>query len=266
MTPSATPSPPQDETSPDSRDGGPLPLWRIGTLGLAFLTLATFLLAPRISQPHPTSQALESSFFSQPSFDPGETAVFHVADSGLDTLFSCTATWVDADPGGETWGLRTHTGTSSPASPRRRRSRATAPAAPSCRLPPRLSRPTRLGRPGVGRHHQWSGERDSRVLTYDELLRRYNAEDIPDVTSTSTVAIPFYFHAQNSYPASAAAGAGDERRRPGGRVGVACGGGEHHRQRRGGQVRRVQGLGRAEGGRSPRRRGTAWCEWTARAT
>ena len=105
MTPPATPSPPQDETSPDARDGGPLPLWRIGALGLAFLASATFLLTYSDLLASPSSQSLEvqSSSFSQPSFDPGETAVFHVTDSSLDTLFSCTATWVDADPGGDEW-------------------------------------------------------------------------------------------------------------------------------------------------------------------
>ncbi len=200
MTPPATPSPPQDETSPDARDGGPLPLWRIGALGLAFLTLATFLLAAPDLSASPNLQA-QSSFFSQPSFDPGETAVFHVADSDLDTLFSCTATWVDADPDGVTWDEYTYWNifTGEPA-PSAFQGHGSGCAFVSASTTPLEDMPDLGGQ-------EWAAT----VNGVETVIAEFYAdgEFAGDaalsiyVTSTSTVAIPFYFHAQNSYAAAA---------------------------------------------------------------
>ena len=202
MTPPATPSPPQDETSPDSRDGGPLPLWRIGTLGLAFLASATFLLTYSDLLASPSSQSLEvQSSFSQQSFDPGETAVFHVTDSGLDALFSCAATWVDADPAGETWDSGTYWNifTGAPA-PSAYQGFDSGCAFVSTSTTPLEEMPS-LG--DQSRAATVDGMETTIAEFYaDDEFAGDAALDI-DVRSTSTVAIPFYFHARNSYPASA---------------------------------------------------------------
>ena len=195
------------------------------------------------------TQTLEAqSSFSQPSFDPGETAVFHVADSGLDTLFSCTATWVDADPGGDDVGRQNtywNIFTGEPA-PSAYQGFDSGCAFVSTSTTPLEDMPD-LGE--QSRAATVNGVETSIAEFYADGEFAGDAALNIDVRSTSTVAIPFYFHAQNSYAGVGAAGTGDERGRPDGRVGGACGGGEHYRQRRGGQVRRVQGLGRAEGGR-----------------
>ena len=201
MTPPATPSPPQDETSPDARDGGPLPLWRIGALGLAFLASATFLLTYSDLLASPSSQSLEvQSSFSQQSFDPGQTAVFHVTDSSLDTLFSCTATWVDADPDGDTWDEYTYwnifTGEPAPS--------AFQGHGSGCAFVSTSTTPLEQT-PGLG-VETWvatvNGE-DTSIWDYS-VEGEYAGEVSFDInlTSTSTIAFPFYFHAQNSYPAS----------------------------------------------------------------
>ncbi len=193
MSPTPTP---QSESSPGSRHGSPLPLLRIGTLGLAFLTLATFLLvAPDLSaSPNPQSS------FSQQSFDPGQTAVFHVTDSDLDTLFSCTATWVDADPDGVTWDLETYwnifTGEPAPS--------AFQGHGSGCAFVSTSTTPLEQT-PGLG-VETWvatvNGE-DTSIWDYS-VEGEYAGEVSFDInlTSTSTIAFPFYFHAQNSYPAS----------------------------------------------------------------
>ena len=203
MTPPATPSPPQDETSPDSRDGGPLPLWRIGTLGLASIALATFLLSSPNLLASPTAQSLQSqSSFSQQSFDPGQTAVFHITDSSLDTLFSCTATWADADPGGETWGFETYWNivTGAPA-PSAYQGRSTGCAFVSTSTTP-LEEFPELDSSWVATVIGQDVDEPSYSVT--DFFESGNALlDIPDLTSTSTIAFPFYFHAQNSYAPAA---------------------------------------------------------------
>ena len=105
MTPPATPSPPQDETSPDSRDGGPLPLWRIGSawprlsrlshLPLNLLRPASFTIIPKLSKsslPSPNNP-------STPARPPSSTLPTPVSTPSS----PAAATWVDADPAGETW-------------------------------------------------------------------------------------------------------------------------------------------------------------------
>ena len=199
MTPPATPSPPQDETSPDARDGGPLPLWRIGALGLAFLASATFLLTYSDLLASPSSQSLEvQSSFSQQSFDPGETAVFHVTDSGLDTLLSCTATWVDADPGDDEW-LASETywnifsGEPAPSAYQGVDSGCAFVSTSTTPLEATLDQQQQAFVNGV----------ETSVEVFDaEGEFTGDATLNIDVRSTSTVKIPFYFHARNSYPAS----------------------------------------------------------------
>ena len=203
MTPPATPPPPQDESSPGSRDGDPLPLWRIGALGLAFLALATFLLISSDLLASPSAQALEvQSSFSQPSFDPDQTAVFHVADSSLDTLFSCAATWVDADPAGVTWFAESTYWNIFSGEP--------APSAfqghgPNCAFVSTSATPLE-DTPDLG------GQPSQAIVNGVETsIEVFEAEgefagDATlniDVKSTSTVEIPFYFHAQNSYAPAA---------------------------------------------------------------
>ena len=202
MNPPATPSPPQDESSPGSRDEGPLPLWRIGTLGLAFLASATFLLISSDLLASPTAQALEVQLsFSQQSFDPGQTAVFHVADSSLDTLFSCAATWVDADPDGVTWDEYTYWNifTGAPA-PSAFQGHGTGCAFVSNSTTPLEDMPDLGGQ-------EWAATVDG----VETVIAEFYADDefagdaalSTSVASTSTVAIPFYFHAQNSYAPAA---------------------------------------------------------------
>ena len=199
MNPPATPSPPQDESSPGSRDEGPLPLWRIGTLGLAFLASATFLLISSDLLASPTAQALEVQLsFSQQSFDPGQTAVFHVADSSLDTIFSCTATWVDADPGGEPWLTgetywNIFSGEPAPSAYQGFNSGCAFVSTSTTPLEATLDQQQAFV-DGVEATIQ-------EFYTEDEYAGDA-ALDI-DVRSTSTVEILFYFHAQNSYSASA---------------------------------------------------------------
>ena len=202
MNPPATPSPPQDESSPGSRDEGPLPLWRIGTLGLAFLASATFLLISSDLLASPTAQALEVQLsFSQQSFDPGQTAVFHVADSSLDTISSCAATWVDADPDGVTWDEYTFWNifTGAPA-PSAFQGHGSGCAFVSTSTTPLEDMPDLGGQ-------EWAATVDG----VETVIAEFYADDefAGDaalsiyVISTSTVAIPFYFHAQNSYTAAA---------------------------------------------------------------
>ena len=199
MNPPATPSPPQDESSPGSRDEGPLPLWRIGALGLAFLASATFLLISSDLLTSPTALALEvQSSFSQQSFDPGQTAVFHVTDSDLDTLFSCTATWVDADPDGDTWDEFTYWNifTGEPA-PSAFQGHGSGCAFVSASTTPLEDVPDLGGQP-------WVATVNGQEYSVTEFYADGDAAlDIPELTSTSTIAFPFYFHAQNSYAASA---------------------------------------------------------------
>ena len=201
MTPPATPSPPQDETSPDSRDGGPLPLWRIGTLGLASIALATFLLSSPNLLASPTAQSLQSqSSFSQQSFDPGQTAVFHITDSSLDTLFDpCTATWVDADPGGDEW-LASETywnifsGEPAPSAYQGFDSGCAFVSTSTTPLEATLDQQQQAFVNGV--------ETSVEVFEVEGDFTG-DATIFADVRSTSTVEILFYFHAQNTYPASA---------------------------------------------------------------
>ena len=200
MNPPATPSPPQDESSPGSRDEGPLPLWRIGTLGLAFLASATFLLISSDLLASPTAQALEVQLsFSQQSFDPGQTAVFHVADSGLDALFSCTATWVDADPGDDEW-LASETywnifsGEPAPSAYQGVDSGCAFVSTSTTPLEATLDQQQQAFVNGV--------ETSVEVFEVEGEFTGDATLNI-DVIIPSTVAIPFYFHAQNSYAAAA---------------------------------------------------------------
>ena len=202
MTLPATPLPPQDDSSPGSRDGSPLSLWRIGTLGLASVALAYFLITSPDLFASPPSQSLQSqASFSQLSFDPGQTAVFHVVDPSLDSLFSCTATWVDADPEGETWDTSTYWNifTGAPA-PSGFQGHGSSCAFASNSITPLEDMPDLGG-------ESWAAT----VNGVESVIAEFYADDefagdtalSTDVASTSTVEIPFYFHAQNSYAASA---------------------------------------------------------------
>ncbi len=175
-----------------------LPVLRVGLLGIATLALAYLMLSiPNLSAA-PTLQSLQAqSSFSQSSYNPSDTAVFHVTDTSLDTLLSCTATWVDADPSGETWDFETYWNILSGApAPSAYQGRGTGCAFVSTSTTP-LEEFPELDSPWVA---NVNGE-DYSITDFfdsgDAML------DIPDLTATSTIAFPFYFHAQNTYAASA---------------------------------------------------------------
>ena len=179
-----------------------LKLWHTGLLGLAAFTLAFLILLPSPDlSAAPALQSLQvQASFSQSSYNPGQTAVFHITDSSLDTLASCTATWVDADPEGETWDTSTYWNIFSG---------APAPAAyqgfgSGCLYVSTSTTPLEET-PDLG-NGTWAATVNGVEFTVAEF---YADDDYlgdaalsGDVSSTSTVKIPFYFHAQNSYATS----------------------------------------------------------------
>ncbi len=178
-----------------------LRLCRAGLLGVAALALAYLaLFIPDLSAA-PTFQSPQTqASFSQPSYNPGDTAVLHVTDSSLDTLVSCTATWVDADPGNDPW-LSDNTywnifsGEPAPSAFEGRGSDCAYVSTSTTPLVfPELNPPWAATVNGV--------EASITDFSTDDEYAGDVALDI-DVRSTSTIAIPFYFHAQNTYDASA---------------------------------------------------------------
>ncbi len=178
--------------------------WHAGLFGLAVFALASLFLtsSPNLSAA-PTLQSPQAqASFSQSSYNPGDTAVFHVTDSSLDTLVSCTAKWVDADPGGETWDFETPwnilSGAPDPSAYQGRGS--SCPFVSTSTTPleefPDLDSPAMATAIG-----QDFDDPSYSITDYFEDGDVYL--DIPDLTSTSTIAFPFYFHAQNTYSASA---------------------------------------------------------------
>ena len=176
-----------------------LKAWHAGLFGLAAFILASLLLisSPNLSAA-PTLQSPQvQASFSKPSYDPGDTAVFHVTDASLDTLFSCTATWVDADPGGETWDFETYWNiiTGAPAATTYQ-GRGSSCAFVSTSTTPLEEFPD-LASP-------WVANVNGQDYSITEFFDSGDATlDIPDLAATSTIAFPFYFYAQNTYPPSA---------------------------------------------------------------
>ena len=180
-----------------------LKAWHAGLFGLAAFTLASLFLvsSPDLSAA-PTLQSPQvQASFSQSSYDPGDTAVFHVTDSRLNTLLSCTATWVDADPGGEPWLVgETYWNIFSG-----------EPATSSyqgfdsgCAYVSTSATPLEE-MPNLG-NESWIAT----VNGLESDIAEFYADDdflgdtalSTDVKSTSTVSIPFYFHAPNTYAVS----------------------------------------------------------------
>ncbi len=180
-----------------------LPLWRLGLFGVAILASALLLLtSPHLSASPNLQAPQDQASFSQPSYNPGDTAVFHVTDSSLDTLDSCTATWIDADPAGDTWWWDStywniFSGEPAPTALQER--------GPSCGFVSTSTTPLvdlfDLGSKQLfatvnGQARKiWDFSVDPEYVG-DVLL------DAPDIESTSTISIPFYFRTQNTYPAS----------------------------------------------------------------
>ncbi len=179
-----------------------LPFFRVGLLGVAALALAYLMFSiPNLSAA-PTLQSPQAqSSFSQSSYNPSGTAVFHVTDTSLDTLLSCTATWVDADPEGGSWltGETYWNIFSGEPAPSAFEGRGSDCAYVSTSTTPLEEMPD-LG------SDSWAAT----VNGVETQITEFYADDdflgdtglSADVTSTSTIAIPFYFHGQNTYDAS----------------------------------------------------------------
>ena len=171
-----------------------LKVWYVCLLGLAAFTLASlFLISSQNLSASPLLQSPQvQAAFSQPSYDPGQTAVFHVTDSSLDTLFSCTATWVDADPAGDEWlAGETYWNIFSgdPAPP------AYQGFNSGCAFVSTSTTPLEEA-PDLG-NESWAAT----VNGVETAIAEFYADDeylgdtalSTDVTGTSTVAIPFFF-------------------------------------------------------------------------
>ena len=193
-----------------------LNLWHLCLFGIAAFILASLFLisSPNLSAAPTLQSSQVQSSFSQPSYNSGDTAILHVTDPDLDTLLSCTATvgrrgsptarhgsTCDTAWNILNWSTQLH----------QRIGGAGAGCAYISRpLPQHHSKEfPELGNSSMDSHGDRTGARSSRltrsqmsstmsgnVFLGDTALSAY-------VSSTSTVSIPFYFHGQNSYPASA---------------------------------------------------------------
>ena len=163
------------------------PLRRIGLLALFGIAIASFSLASSNLQVQEDKAA-----FLQPSYHPGQVAVFRIRDDDLNVLQSCVARWVNAVPA-DTWDFLTYwnifSGAPQPGAYQGLggcdyRSQAQTPL----ELTPNLGAP-------------WVATVNGQPASVTEFYANGDtALDIPDLTATSTVEFPFYYHGLDVYP------------------------------------------------------------------